>query len=372
MSEHDPSIGNDPEQKAPGLGLEPMEETPRKSARWPWLVLVVALAVAAAIGVWLYAELNRTEPETPVAQAPEPARRDYMDQIPVTPQAPEAAPAEPQAPAPAAEPQTGAKGPAGDEVVQADFVTDLALYAASRYHPAGTRDNDSKTGRSTLTFKSLNMRYGTELTGLSHEDKDLEAAREEIFTALMHPIILRVVFNLYADDFVAALAAEAQAQERDFKAGAGFETRHLSKAQASELLRITARQCRDTGAVFQAFAQRPELADSVTRYFDASARVNEAYAEFADAQAAGMDTKALDAAAEAIKQSIKERERLKEAVLAGLRTKNHGLSDGQTMDIATWITRRVRGHSERINSIGAIASLSTELADKLEAAAQDI
>ncbi len=376
MSEHDPSMGHGPDHATDqghehgphGLGLESLEEQPKgRSRRWPWLVLALALAVAAALGAWLYTDLNRRRPEPPVAQAPTPQRRDYSTRIPsappAEPQAPETTPADPPAP-------PVAQIPDGHDVVQADFVTDLARYAASHYHPAATRDNDAKRALSTLTFKSLNMRYGTELTGLKHEGQDLEAAREEIFTALMHPIILRVVFDLYADEFTAALAREAHALKRDFATASGYQSRPLSDAQAAELLRMTAGQARDMGAVFESFARRPELADGVVRYFRAANEVNAAYAAYADAEASGAAASALDAAAETIKQSIKERERLKEAVLAGLRTKGNGLSDGHILDIATWIARRLQGHDGRIHSIGAIASLSRELADKLDASAR--
>jgi len=378
MPEHDPSIGPSMDQDAEhdtsthetaGLGLEPMEETTRRAARWPWLVLAAALAVAAALGTWVYVELNKTTVEPPAAQVPEQPKRDYMTQIPAAPPAETPAPETTEAPAPAPTAPAEPQGPTGNEVIQADFVTDLARFAASRYHPAGTRDNDTEHGLSTLTFKALNMRYGTQMTGLTHEVRDLEAAREEIFTALMHPIILRLVFNLYADDFTAALADQARAQARDFAQGSGYRSMPLGEAHVAELLRITARQCRDMGAVFESFARRPELADSVVRYFDAADRVNAAYADFADAQAAGADASALNATAEAIKQSIKERERLKESVVAGLRSHDNNLSDGQVLDIATWITRRLRGHAGRINAVGAIASLSRELADKLENAA---
>ncbi len=352
------------------MGLEPLEEkrAPRPR-RWPWLVVALAVVVAAAIGLWLYADLNRTAPGPVAEQEQAPPERQYMTDLPAAQPAEPETPAEPTVtgqvrPEQPAEPPAPAGG-----VVQPDFVTDLAGYVTAHYHPAGTTDNQGRHGISTLTFKALNMRYGTRLTGLTHEDPDRQAARQEIFTALMHPLVLRVVFDLYADEFVSALEAQARAQSRDFITASGAQSRPLDDAHVAELLRITADQTRRYGALFESFARRPDMADGVVRYFEAARRVNEAYAAFADAEAAGAGTKILDATAETIKQSIKERERLKASVLAALRPRDGGLSDGEVLDVATWITRRLQGHPGRINSIGAIASLSGELADKLEAAA---
>lgn len=339
-------------------------------------ILLVALAAAVAAAALIVFSLLRgpgQQPPAPAANAT--AERAYQREIPFRPEEPgnatlagNATAANATAEAPASPPE--------DSVVKPEFLSDLAAVLAQTYHPAGTRHNPGARPMTTAGFRKLNMRYGVELIGLAHASPDLEQARPAVFDYLLNPIVLRAVFDLYADRFVSGLAEAGRSQEREFGSEAkGFAARPLSDAETAEMLRLYARQARDLGTCFRAFAERRDLSTAVARMMEAAQRVSAAYAAYKDQEAQNAPRQAREAQAEEIKRSIAERERLRQGLLAGIMpggnaAKAFSLSEGDVLDVSGWVYRRLRVSPERINALGAMASLLPELAARLEAAAE--
>ncbi len=329
---------------------------------------VAVILVIAAAALWpMRDRLFKTPVEPAPEETPEiPFGPKYMAQIPVAPGQNATAvqnrtiPANATAQAPLPEP---------DKVVTPDFIKNLARFTASCYHPAGTRHNKGKVGLTTCTFKKLNMRYGVRLTGLAHESPDTEAAREEIFAYAFNPITLRLIYNIYAQDFTRALAEAVQDQTREFLSGSGkYVEAGLGPEHAAEMLGIHARLAADTARCFQYFARKPDLVSTMAKYFKAAQEVLETYGEYAALEAEDADPKALDKVSEKIKQAIMAREKIKNSIISGVRPKAEpfSLSEGDVLDMAAWVYRRVSGHPERINAVGAVASLLLELAEDME------
>ncbi|MDY7000667.1 MAG: hypothetical protein SVS15_02645 [Thermodesulfobacteriota bacterium] len=334
-------------------------------------VAVILVIVAAAL--WPMRDRLFNKPEPVQEQTPEiPFDPKYMTRIPAVPgqNATTAQNKTAYANATAQKPL-----PESDEVVTPGFIKDLAWLTASCYHPAGTRHNKGKVGLTTCTFKKLNIRYGVRLTGLTHQSRDAKTAREEIFAYAFNPITLRLIYNIYADDFTLALTDAVQNQTREFLSGSGkYVEAGLGPEHAAEMLRIHARLAADTARCFQSFSRNMDLVSTMAQYFQVSQQVLEAYGEYAVLEAEDADIKALDKVSEKIKRAIMAREKIKNSVISGIRPKTEpfSLSEGDVLDMAAWAYRRVSGHPERINAVGAVASLLLTLAEDLEKASGSV
>jgi hypothetical protein len=330
------------------------------------LVLVLAAGLAA------YFFLLRDDESTPApaGNATVDTRdREYETELP--------GPMNATGNATAAEPAANATMRAAEgakDIVTPGFIEDLAEYAAANYHPAGTRNNAGSRGMSTLSFKKVNMRYGVDMTGLEVGTRNVDAAREKIFSLVLNPIILRTLYNFFADDFINALVEAGLSRTREFRTAEGFEERRLNRAQVREMLLIYSRMAQDVGLVFRSFAANPGLAEVMGEYMQAKARVHASYGEFAALEAQGRSGEALDRVSEEIRTAIIRRENLKQEILhkATPRGPDFSLSQGEVLDIVGWIHRRVFADPERHRSMGAMASLFQELSGDLEKTAGEL
>jgi len=343
-----------------------------RSQKMVLTVLAVAVVVA---GLVAFALLRGPGGKPAPAPAPAPAEQAFQSQLP-----PPASPDNATQAAPAANATAAAPAPAPateDAVVKLGFVNDLAATLAEAYHPARTRQNPGASPLVATSFRKLNMRYGTEFTGLAHASPDPDQTRPVLFDYLMNPVVLRAVFNLYAEPFTQALAEAGRSAEREFGSEAkGFETRPLSPDQVADMLRLYARQARDLAACFRVFAERRDLTTAMARLVDAAQRVNTAYATYKEMEADKAPRQAMDAQGEEIKRSIAERERLRQGLLSGVMpqgsaAKRFSLTESDVLDVAGWVYRRLHAKPDRINAIGALAQLLPELAARMEAAADN-
>ncbi|BBD10060.1 hypothetical protein [Desulfovibrio ferrophilus] len=256
--------------------------------------------------------------------------------------------------------------PKTDRVLTRDFIRDLAATLAASYQPAGTRNNLSNRGVTTLTFKKLNMRYGTELTGLNVDEQDAALGRDQALSHLFSPIVLRLVFDIFSQPLLDELTAQGAAQQREFAKGSTYVKHSVSSAQVREMLKLYASLVADAGKAFEAFASRPDLTTALNRYFDASARVNAAYGKYSDREAVEAPQKELDAISLEIKNAIQAREKMRIGLLKGIRLGSGSmLAESDAIDIASWIHRRLAADPDAINAVGAIASLAREFSAKL-------
>lgn len=349
------------------------EQQPAKSGgmRPLLLLLVVAAAVAA---FYFYrtsqapeapgtapgteqAEAERRAPELPIFAPKASEREAQAGDDAARAEAEAETPAQPTVTRRAAAPQT-------DRILTPAFVTDLAAYLAAGFHPAGTTDNPGAKPMTTVTFKKLNMRYGVDLHGLDVAGMDPAMGRKQALDHLMSPIVLRLAYGLYGDKLVATLAAAGRAQTRHFAGG----DKPLTTAQVGRMLKLYSALVGDVGRTFEIFASRRELVDLMGRYFAAVRTVNEAYADYADREAAGAEDKELDAISVGIKKAITAREALRRELLRGAMPREGSLlAEGDVLDIAAWVSRRLSADHEAINAVGALANLCRELSAALAA-----
>jgi hypothetical protein len=263
--------------------------------------------------------------------------------------------------------------PEEDSIVRPAFMMDLALLAAAHFHPAGTRDNPSKKPISTLSFRALNMRYGVDLTGLEHQSRDVLKAREEIFDYVLQPVVMRLVYLIYAGKFVDTLTQIGSNQTRAYISGPNtYEERTLRSADTADMLQIYAADLRGAAACLDVYAGRTELEAAYSRYTAAVTRVNKAYARYMDIEAAGGN---LERMADEIRDAVKNREALKDKLLASLRGKNaaiQSLDDADVLDIAGWAHRRLKADPGRREGLKTAAQLLSSLARRMEKTAADL
>ncbi len=339
------------------------------------LAVLLVLAGAALAAYFFLAQDKGAQPPAPAGEqleehsaVPEPALPPSAPE-PLPAASPQAAAPVPPDPGPAPTPSVTmqAAAPRTDKVLTLDFIEDLAAYLAGAYQPGGSDGNQGSSGLTTVTFRKLNMRYGVELRGLDVDRDNPPAGRRQALDHLMSPIVLRLAYDLLAQDLLDALARAGAAQTRVFAVPGGSQERPLAPAQLREMFDIYAAKVRDTGRTFQAFASREDLVRLMDRYFQVMRTVNASYARYADLEAAGAAEGELDALSLEIKSAINEREALRRELLRGARPAGgSGLADADVLDIAAWVARRLAADPEAINAVGALASLCRELAETMQ------
>ncbi|MBU1002288.1 MAG: hypothetical protein KKE73_07165 [Proteobacteria bacterium] len=344
---------------------------PRKAAI---LLVIAALAVVTVLGV-KFMEKQQALDEVIVGSG-EAAHKGVLDLPLFAPKPDPTAPDQgaagdttqpPEGPAASSVTMSAAPAePRTDRVLTNAFVRDLASTLATHYQPAGTRANLGNRGVVSLTFKKLNMRYGTELTGMNVDDQDATAGRKQALSHLFSPIVLRLVFDIFSQPLIDELMVQGSAQQREFKNGNSYVGRPLSDAQIREMLKLYASLVSDTGKAFEAFASRPDLTTALNRYFEASARVNAAYGKYSDRAAVDAPQQELDEISLEIKNAIQAREQARSGLLTGIRLgPGSTLAESDVIDIASWIHRRLATDADAMNAVGAIASLSKEFSVRL-------
>ncbi len=153
-----------------------------------------------------------------------------------------------------------------DFVVTSTFVQDLAGYLVKHYQPPATKDNPGQQGRISVSFKSLNARYGLELIGLRHSGGTLKKARQEVLGKLMNPDLLREAYDRYSATFLDTLVAKARKTEKEPLDG---RMQALSKEEIAEMLRLNSAYLGDVAGVLESLVSDPALPRQVERYLQA-------------------------------------------------------------------------------------------------------
>jgi hypothetical protein len=268
------------------------------------------------------------------------------------------------------------------KVVTPAFVLDLAEFVVSRYHPEWGLDNPREKGILRLSFRSLNVRYGTELIGLRHSSSALKEARQEILARLLDPDILKHAYIRFADSFVRALVREGEKSTRRVKTPAGeVRERSLSDADVAEMLQLGSSYLRDVSAVLDRLGKTPELDALITDYLEAQNRavhfnykLNQAEEELADRKSRSEDVE-LEQLREKRRSIVKDysraiakreqaRQKLVDRVTRGTEEKID-LGVAEILYIAEWVHRRVPGEQKR-SAIVTAGHLFRDLSDRLD------
>ena len=271
-------------------------------------------------------------------------------------------------------------------------VKDAAEYFVSHYYPAESRNNPGPEGTLDVSFKTLNARYGLELVGVKNTDMPLDKAREKVLSFLMDPGVLQRSYELAADDFIRSLIHQAENSD-SFSAGPASEGQSPtgSRPRVSEFLRLVSRYLRDVGAVLEALSADRKSASLVQAYLRADQEATQAHytynqktyalenfvkqAEESPSEIPGQEGPKLEqlraekqAAAEAFRQAIQERERIRQELMSLItsRTGAVRLDSHDILYLAKWVQRRMEEGDNRSAlqvAAGLLRVLSQELQD---------
>jgi hypothetical protein len=262
-----------------------------------------------------------------------------------------------------------------DAVVRPAFVSDIAAFLAQNYWPRNTHPSARRAGITTVSLRWANLRYGAELQGLEGRGSDPAKARSAVLGYVLQPGTVSRLYSLYADDFVGALAAEANRRVL----GEGEARRALATAEKKELFDIYASYAARVSAALGRYAADASISRKVVAYANAEQAVQETnriYMEssiaYEDAQENGGKSAAeaarlrRDKDAATYQKRIRERETLREALVAAMsRDKNAQDSGGDTLVyVAFWAYRRGPDSGPALQACAkALADMSAKLAD---------
>jgi hypothetical protein len=279
-----------------------------------------------------------------------------------------------------------------DFVVTSTFVQDLADYVIDHYQPPLTKDNPGKEGTITVSFKSLNARYGLELIGLRHSADNLKKAREEVLGKLMNPELLRQAYERYAQTFVKSLMDKAR-QTRNETLDGDLQT--MTEGQIAEMLRLNSEYVDDVSAVLQVLATDPALTEQVEEYLRAEKKAvhanfvlnqeqnrfdvltqsrgqsdeSETVTEQKISQAQSRKKKAAENYRSALKKREQARQKLLEMIAA--QSSDVDLEQHEILYIAEWVFRRLDS-GQGSEAIEVASNLLDDLAGRFKARARTL
>ena len=274
------------------------------------------------------------------------------------------------------------------KVVTSAFVMDLAEFVVSRYHPEWDLDNPREKGILRLSFRALNVRYGTDLTGLSHSSSSLKAARREILGRLLNSDILKHAYIRFADGFVQAMVRLGENSTRRVKAPDGtVRERALTEYEIAEMLHLGSSYLRDVSAVLLVLVEEPGLDLLIGDYLEAkdqavhdNYRLNQVEEELKD-QRRGADGSNLEELRDKRREIVEDysraiakrehaRQDLVDKVMKGAE-ESIELGAAEILYIAEWVHRRLPGEENR-SAIVTGGRLLRDLADRLKDRARDL
>jgi hypothetical protein len=277
-----------------------------------------------------------------------------------------------------------------DFVVTSTFIQDLADYVIDHYQPPLTKDNPGEAGTITVSFKSLNARYGLELIGLRHSADNLKKAREEVLGKLMNPDLLREAYERYAQTFVKALVDKARETRNETIDG---DLQTMTDGQIAEMLRLNSEYVDDVSAVLQVLARDPALTEQVEEYLRAEKKAvhanfvlnqeqnrydvltqsrgqsdeSETVTEQKISQAESRKKKAAENYRNALQKREQARQKLLEMIAA--QSSDVDLEQHEILYISEWVFRRLDS-GQGSEAIEAASSLLDDLAGRFKARAR--
>ena len=260
-----------------------------------------------------------------------------------------------------------------DVVVSRRFINDLANSLVNAYYPASVNVNSQVTpglsGYSTLNLRSLNVNYGAETQGF------FKKGRLETLQYIMAPSMLEALYRLYIDDFMEAMQAAANNNEKDLNG----KMRVLSKPEQREMYAFYAKQASGLAAVFEATAASPAIAQKLDAYYAAAVEAlqkNNAFMEATQAKQENINSaqvnSAYNQAAKAYQNSVQKREQARATLLTALQRYPgvRSLDDANVIYAAAWINRRLADGSAENASISTAARIFDKLASRFRLASQ--
>ena len=281
------------------------------------------------------------------------------------------------------------------EKVTPYFIQDLASYVVENYHPAGTVDNTSSEGISSINFKSLNARYGLELIGMRYSSNTLQAARNEILSYIMRPEVLNSLYNLYAEKFITEVVRQARSAEKRFVlSGDKIEKRALKDSQVAEMLRLNSNYVQDVAQIFQIAGKDAHISELVDSYlqavqdvFDANFNLNRVKNRYqiliqkTEEQGTKPEEGEIEKvrqikeqAAQKYRNAIRKRESFRQQIIQRVLDNTQGLNlaEHEILTITQWAFRRMDNSGNQKNFILNLSKLLERFSEELYAKARQL
>ena len=242
------------------------------------------------------------------------------------------------------DPAPGASGEGDAPQRPASFFDDAARFLVANYWPKGTHPSATRGGISTAGLKTANTRYGTEAHGIQIGGQSRltgAAALSRFFT----PGMLDSLYSSYADDFMEAMSAAADAR----RVGQGQARRALTAPERAEMYTIYASRARGLAATLNAYADNPNARALVEELNYAESAVYAANRDYLESTAeyeiaveeklpgAGEAKALMEQDAAAYQERILERERVRQNLAQAL---GSALDEDSRIYTASWAYRR--------------------------------
>lgn len=225
-----------------------------------------------------------------------------------------------------------------DQVLEEGFINNLAQMIFENYFPA---QGPGQPARFMLSFKMINMHYGTDFSDFKVDDRDILEARQEVMQYLFQPVVVDAAARIYGAQLIERIVHLAENRERLFPDGQDSEDRLLTRVETAELLRLFSRRLSYLAHVFERSATGDEVQDLVNDYLRTVDELREVYFEYwqldeedqeLEGERLGMDIKSL----------IEKRENIREEILSRVATTDMLKAGHDYVYEAQWVYRRIR------------------------------
>ncbi len=257
-----------------------------------------------------------------------------------------------------------------DSRVPMTFVDDAAQWLVSRYKPG-----------KGLSFglAATNYRYGQTMRGLIPQgQKDIITARTELLQYAFNPTMLKALYNLYADRFVAALGDAAEFPSKG---------KALSPEQTADMYKAYAKQFQSIGGILHGIAATPDFLDLVQgvedlgqESVDVHSKITSAVFDLDTAREAKDETAEksaqlrIDGLNAQYQRILAEREQANRDLVSTIQNKApaaRGIDADTIIFVAEWIERRQRKQGNAMQSVSTIAGLLDDLSSRLNTASSN-
>jgi hypothetical protein len=246
-----------------------------------------------------------------------------------------------------------------DGTVTLAFVEALTDSLLAGFQPVGSRGAPA----TTITIKSLNLRFGQELTGFSVSGDDPGASRRAVLDYVFTPGTIRMLHELYAPVLLTHLVDSATLDERSYTVGDAVEERTLTKAETAIMLRLVAQRAEQTASALRAINTDQAITELASKYLGAAKAVERANLQLQQAIDANRDSAETG---QRLKQAILQREQIRESIITRMRDACPGCPDSDLFYLAQWSYRRVRTEPDkRLAAFAEAADALDDLAKRM-------
>jgi len=253
-----------------------------------------------------------------------------------------------------------------DRVVTFTFAESLTDYLLNRFVP---QDGNGKP-TTLASIKSLNVYFGQEMDGFSVQGDDIRQARQALLDYAFTPTMIKTLYELYNPVLMAQIVESAANDERNYTVGVEKEHRTLEDAETAVMLKLNALRIEQAATILRAIGSDPKITDMAGQYLQAQRAVGRANAQLQNAIA---DDKSTSKASQRLKQSIMQREQVKNSLVTRMKKACPGCADADLFYLAQWGYRRVLGEPKgKLKTFDTAASVLDDLAQKFRETSKEL